>query len=121
MTRVKKGGCEYRVDDSVVEEYLAKGYSILDERGNTIRTGSPTTYSALLTENAELRQAIKRLESSNASLAAQVAEGEKRKTEMAETVDRLTAENSELRQTAENQPQKQVKTKAEAKTAKQPE
>lgn len=113
MTRIKKGGCEYTVDDSVVDEYLAKGYSIIDARGNTVRTGSPTTYEALLTENAELRQAIKRLEQSNVMLATEGAESAKREASAAESIAALTAENDALR--AENEELK--KKPAKQKTA----
>lgn len=110
MTKVKKGGCEYTVDDAVVDEYLSKGYSIIDARGNTIRTGSPTTYNALIVENAELRQATKRLEQSNVALAAQVAETEQQNTTLKENAAVLEVENQTLKSEIEKLKKKQPKT-----------
>jgi len=72
MTRVKKGGREYLVDDSRVDEYLAQGYNVIDARGNVIRNGGATNYDVLLVENSELKQAVKRLEASNKELASQL-------------------------------------------------
>ena len=50
MTRVKRGGRELVVPDSDVAEYLADGYSVIDDQGNVLTKTQAMSFSQLKAE-----------------------------------------------------------------------
>lgn len=63
MALVKRGNVELRVAENLVEEYLSKGYSLLDDNGNVVRKKIPVTIedykaqlAALEAENLEVKK-----------------------------------------------------------------
>lgn len=74
MALVKRGNCEYTIADHLVEEYLAKGYSLLDEKGKVIREKTPVNLEDFKLQNAELKSKVAALEAENAAMKAQLAE-----------------------------------------------
>lgn len=81
MTRVKLGGRELSIADELVTEYTAKGYSVIDARGNVLQSGKASTYEQLVIENKnliatnkKLLDRIKALESQENEILAKFAE-----------------------------------------------
>lgn len=85
MALVRRGNCEYTIADGLVEEYLAKGYSLLDSTGKVIREKTPESI-------AEHKAKIEALEQANAELQAKNEE--------------LTKEIETLRAAATSAPEK---------------
>lgn len=74
MALVKRGNCEYTIADHLVEEYLAKGYSLLDEKGKVIREKTPVNLEDFKLQNAELKNKVAALEAENLALKSQLEE-----------------------------------------------
>lgn len=98
MTKVKKDGREYTVEDTQVDNYLAKGYSVIDSRGNVLRSGTTSNYDKLIIENGELKNSVRRLEASNDALAKHISTLESDLKSTVEYSDKLTIELSETRE-----------------------
>lgn len=81
MALVKRGNCEYTIADHLVEEYLAKGYSLLDEKGKVIREKTPVNLEDFKLQNAELKNKVASLEAENAALKAQLSVATMAKTD----------------------------------------
>lgn len=96
MTRIVFGNRELSVEDNVVDSYIAKGWHILDARGRIIDHPTNATYGSLIVENAELKQTVKRLEASNASLAASAAQREEEIAGLKDELAKAKASLSEL-------------------------
>ena len=78
MTRVKLGGRELTIADELVTEYLAKGYSVIDEHGRPVASGRAPSYASLVEEINSLKEENARIRSSNEMLEAQRNEAEKK-------------------------------------------
>lgn len=61
MNRVVKGNKELQVDDEYLSDYLAQGYSIVDKRGNIVKTARSKTYDELVEENIALNKQVQKL------------------------------------------------------------
>lgn len=70
MAIVKKANAEYRIPNERLDDYIAKGYSQIDEHGNIIREPEKRGEKAL-------KEKISHLETENADLRRQIAELEK--------------------------------------------
>lgn len=71
MTRVKLKGRELTVADDRVAEYLERGYSVIDSKGNTVAFGNAPSYDAIVEENRRLKDENLRLRKSNETLCRQ--------------------------------------------------
>ena len=61
--RVKKGNQEFRISDNSLGDYLARGYDLIDEKGNVIKLGkNEQTVEAIARENKELRRSNRQME-----------------------------------------------------------
>lgn len=61
MTRVIKGGCELMISDSAVTEYVRKGYSVIDKKGNIVPVNKPLTYDEAMKQITTLEARCKGL------------------------------------------------------------
>lgn len=93
MTRVKLGGRELNIPDELVTEYVAKGYSVIDSKGNTLRLGKAITYEQAIVEN-------NRLEAENKKFRAVMTKQEQEIEELKALVNTLTEENLKLKNKA---------------------
>lgn len=67
--RVKKGGSYLTIPTASIDRYMAKGYDVVDDKGNVLRASIPNDINALrvaysqhVAEIRELKQHIKELE-----------------------------------------------------------
>lgn len=79
MALVKKCNAEYTVPEEKVKEYLAMGYSLIDESGKVIQKGAAHSKdelaaenNALKKENAVLKKALNEKDEKLKTLAKQV-------------------------------------------------
>ena len=93
MAKVKKLNVELTVADNLVEEYLEKGYSLLDEKGNVVRK-KETAEDKVIRLNEELAAIL----TQNEYLAAENKELSAENAELIEAVNKLTADNNALKQ-----------------------
>ncbi len=114
MTTVKKGGLEYTIADDLVDSYLAQGFEVIDGRGNVLKRGTTPAYDKLLIENAELKAAKSRLESSITAQNDKIRELNKSLNNAAELADKLTVELNALREENERLKAKSQKKKSGA-------
>lgn len=74
MTRIKKGGRELTVSDSVVAEYLNEGYSVIDDKGNEISRSEALTYDEAMNKlnglQGDLKASQEALAEANRKIAA---------------------------------------------------
>lgn len=110
MTRIKRGGRELTVDDSVVAGYLREGYSVIDDHGNEITRGTAQNMSQAL---RELKQEQDRCK----SLAVSIAEANERITELQAERDEAFQENAKLTAKVAELEAELEAAKAEAKPA----
>lgn len=78
MVIVKKANAEYRIPYERLDDYIAIGYSQIDEHGNIIREPEKRGEKAL-------KEKISKLETEKADLQKQVAELKKTLKEFKET------------------------------------
>ena len=71
MVRVKLGGRELRIEDHAVAEFLKKGYSVIDDKGNVIHKGDVITFAQAVEENKALRAENEALEAEVLALRAE--------------------------------------------------
>ena len=88
MKRVKLGGRVLRIEDNAVAEFLKKGYSVIDDKGNVVQKGDVTTFGQAVEEiksleasNALLRLKIKELEEENEALKKKLSAAKKKADE----------------------------------------
>lgn len=62
MPRIKRGGRELVVSESVVREYLRDGYSLIDDQGNIIQPNAPMNYAQAMSEISTLKEREAQLE-----------------------------------------------------------
>lgn len=79
MLLVKRANCERKIPEEKLNEFLALGYSLIDDKGNVLQKGKANSKEDLLTayndaqaENAELHAEIVRLKEENDSLHAEI-------------------------------------------------
>lgn len=84
MARVIKKNKQLRVSEEKLEEFLAMGYSRIDDNGEVITVGKATTLAgyeaennSLKVENAELKKEIENIKAENSKLKASIAENDK--------------------------------------------
>jgi hypothetical protein len=92
MKRVKLGGRELRIEDEAVAEFLQKGYSVIDDKGNVIQKGDVTTYNQAVEENKVLRKENEALKAENAQLKADLEVYKKQVFNMLKPVEEASAE-----------------------------
>lgn len=83
MALVKRNNCEITVPENRIEEYLQKGYSLIDPKGNVIRASMPQSIEdykdlvASLNHQIRVKDArIAQLEAINRELKEQAARPE---------------------------------------------
>ena len=77
--RIRKGGSYLTISATSIDRYLAKGYDVVDEKGNVLKASIPNdintlrvAYSQHVAEIKELKQRIKELEAGDKSVEAKV-------------------------------------------------
>ena len=108
MTRIKRGGRELTVDDSVVAEYLKEGYSVIDDHGNEITRGAAQNLSQAQRELAAERQRT-------TTLAAALDDAYRHIAELEDENKRLSAEIASMQADAEQPEEQKASRKASAK------
>lgn len=96
MVIVKKGNAEYRVPDEKLDEYLAMGYSQIDESGKVIREPGKRGEAALREKVSALETELTRLVEVNAALREQIAALEAGSAEMGKENAALQERMAEL-------------------------
>lgn len=86
---VRRGGSYLTIPANAVERYLAKGYDVVDENDNVIKSSVPNDINTLKIAFEQHIAKIKELEAQNKELKAQIAKLTKHeeKAEVVETVD----------------------------------
>lgn len=75
MALMQRANALLTVDEEDVERYIAKGYSLIDEKtGKVLKASVPTDVGTLQKAFMEHEAKIKELEAENANLKAQLAE-----------------------------------------------
>lgn len=72
MAQVQRGNVFLTIGDSEVEKYMAKGFSVVDEKGNVIRQSFPTELSQLQKAWSEHVEIIKQKDEEIARLKAEL-------------------------------------------------
>lgn len=109
MTRIKRGGRELTVNDSVVAEYLKEGYSVIDDHGNEITRGTAQNLGQALRElNAERQR--------TASLSQALADANERIAALEAEIASLMHANKQPEEP--EQPAEEPKSKARASAKK---
>lgn len=96
MTRIKRDGRELVIDDAAVTEYLAQGYSVIDDHGNEVKRGKTMDYASAMRRLAEVEAhdaaLAKSLEEANAKIKALTAENRKLKADLKKAPTKETDE-----------------------------
>lgn len=116
MVIVKKANAEYRVHDEKLDEYLAMGYSQINEYGKVIREPQKRGEAALQGKVSQFQAENIRLNKENTALHARIATFEEENATITEKyaalqekIALLEKEISEKSNEAENMPQKITK------------
>lgn len=79
MALVQRANVVLEIEDDNVERYLAKGFSVIDEKGNVLKSARPTTpeqfekaYDEQRRINNDLKLEIEQLKKENAQLKEQI-------------------------------------------------
>ena len=95
MAIVKRGNCEYQIDDSHVNEYLERGFSLLNDNGEIIQRNKPTTLAEYKAYAEMLSAQVKELEKECAALkienSALSTSAERKSTDSDETSEKPKA------------------------------
>ncbi len=84
MVTVQKANKQLTIEEDALSQYLSRGFSQVDEKGNIVKKGEAKTLGDLKAENGTLKAEIDKLNNENKAL----------KTEN----DNLKAENNELKE-----------------------
>ena len=71
-TNVRRGNVYLTVPTNLVDRYLAKGYDVVDERGNVVKSSEPNDVTSLKLAYDKHIARIKELEAENAELKRQI-------------------------------------------------
>lgn len=74
MVNVQRANVFLTIPDEDIDKYMAKGFSIVDERGNVLKQSIPTELLELQKAYTEHEEIIKRKDSEIADLRAQLQE-----------------------------------------------
>lgn len=74
MAQVQRGNVFLEIPDEDINKYMAKGFSVVDARGNIIKQCMPTELTQLQRAYTEHEEIIKQLNSEIALLKIQLAE-----------------------------------------------
>ena len=72
MALVKRGNVELEINEACLNSYLAKGYDLIDSKGNVISKGTPNEMNSLKLAYAEAQNTVVRLNKENDKLANEV-------------------------------------------------
>lgn len=75
-TTVKRGNVFLSVPTSLVDRYLAKGYDVVNERGDVVQESEPNDITSLKLAYEKHIARIKELEAENAELKRQIKSAE---------------------------------------------
>lgn len=79
MVNVQRANVFLTISDDDIDKYMAKGYSIVDDRGNVIKQSIPVDLLELQKAYTEHVNIIKQKDSEIATLRAQLKEAEAKK------------------------------------------